>query len=74
LGTAVPSATLQAKAGNDTAAAVVAVREFIVAESLIVDIGDLRGGITFVLLSVLCGRCPWLSARSGGWDRAGTDI
>jgi len=30
--------------------------------------------LRFVLVRVFCGRCPWLSVRSGGWDRAGTDI
>ena len=28
----------------------------------------------FVLVSVLRGRCRWLSVRSGGGERAGTDI
>ena len=42
----------------------------------LVRVGSAAAGsvFRFVLVSVLRGQCPWLSARSGGWEPAGTDI
>jgi hypothetical protein len=34
---------------------------------------DERSAFGFVLVSVVRGRCPWLSVRVGRWEPAGTD-